>query len=100
MQTPTHDTMFGRWKVAVDNEDGTHRECLRYSAMTIIYLYRLRMHLGCKTRRDLPDKGSVDNPYPGVKFVSWEYLPYSTEEKKAYEKKRSRWRETGDDGTD
>lgn len=91
MQVPAHDPMFGRWKVKTDNSDDVHWEGLMYSALSIIYLFRLRKHLGCKARKDLPDRGSVNNPYPGIKFVSWEYFPYTEGEKQAYEDKRAVW---------
>lgn len=91
MQVPIHDPMFGRWKVKTDDVQDKHWEGFMYSGMSIIYWFRLRKHFGCKARRDLPEKGSIKNPYPKLKFASWEYFPYTEEEKQAYEDKRAIW---------
>jgi len=73
---PPPNPMFGRWKVVMDD-----RELLVGSAMWIIFMGRLRKHFGYKTRRDLPDAGQIGDPCPGIKFFSWEYMPYTQEEK-------------------
>ncbi len=76
---PIPSPLFGRWKVTMDD-----KEFLVGSAKWIIFMARLRKHFGYKNRQDLPDKGQIDNPCPSIKFFSWEYLPYTQEEKDKY----------------
>ncbi len=73
---PPPSPLMGRWKFVIDG-----RRHLVGGWRFISFMARL----GCKSRKDFPNDGHVDNPSPKIRFISWKYLPYTQREKDAYQ---------------